>query len=50
MMLKCWAKSPVKRPTFSELVVNLSISLGAMAGYLEVGGFNVERPGSNTPS
>lgn len=40
MMLKCWAKSPVKRPTFLELVANLSLSLDTKAGYLDIGGFS----------
>lgn len=37
-MLKCWAKSPERRPTFSELVTVLSSSLDAKAGYFDVGG------------
>ena len=37
-MLKCWDKSPAKRSTFSEIVADLSSSLGTRAGYLDVGG------------
>lgn len=35
-MLKCWAKLPAQRPTFSELVNTLSSSLSSKAGYLDV--------------
>ena len=36
MMTKCWDKSPMKRPTFSELVRDISLFLGTKAGYLDI--------------
>ena len=35
-MMKCWNKSPAKRPHFSELVSEISTSLEGMADYLEL--------------
>ena len=38
-MLACWEKSPDKRPTFSDLVMQIDDSLTAMAGYLDFNQF-----------
>ena len=38
-MLACWEKSPDKRPTFSDLVIQIDNSLTAMAGYLDFNQF-----------
>ena len=35
-MMKCWNKSPAKRPRFSELVSEISTSLEGMADYMEL--------------
>jgi hypothetical protein len=35
-MVKCWNKSPAKRPHFSELVSEISTSLEGMGDYLEL--------------
>ena len=35
-MVKCWNKSPAKRPHFSELVSEISTSLEGMADYMEL--------------
>jgi hypothetical protein len=34
-MMECWAKEANLRPSFAELVKQLSGSLGIMAGYLD---------------
>ena len=39
-MLKCWTSTPKKRPTFSQLVDILSLSLATKAGYLDINTFN----------
>ena len=36
LMVKCWNKSPAKRPHFSELVSEISTSLEVMAGYMKL--------------
>ena len=38
-MLQCWDFEPVNRPRFANIVSALSISLEAMAGYLDTGAF-----------
>ena len=38
-MLQCWDLEPKGRPSFSDLVSSLSLSLEAMAGYMDVGAF-----------
>ena len=38
-ILKCWDFEPVNRPRFTNIVSALSISLEAMAGYLDIGAF-----------
>ena len=38
-MLQCWEFDPVNRPRFANIVSTLSISLEAMAGYLDIGAF-----------
>ena len=35
-MMKCWNKSPARRPRFSELVSVISTSLEGMADYMEL--------------
>ena len=40
-MLKCWHGDPEKRPTFSELVSLMSLTLERLAGYLEVSTFGM---------
>ena len=36
LMMKCWNKSPARRPRFSELVSVISTSLEGMADYMEL--------------
>ena len=36
LMMKCWNKSPTRRPRFSELVSVISTSLEGMADYMEL--------------
>ena len=36
LMLKCWNKSPAKRPHFFELVSEISTSLEGIADYMEL--------------
>ena len=36
LMMKCWNKSPAKRPRFSRLVPEISTSLEGMADYMEL--------------
>ena len=38
-MLRCWEFKAKNRPGFAELVSSLSISLEAMAGYMDVSVF-----------
>jgi len=35
-MQKCWKEEPHKRPDFSKLVVTISLTLEAMAGYMNL--------------
>ena len=35
-MLQCWAEDPEERPTFSQLVEDLSAKLTEMANYLDL--------------
>ena len=36
IMQKCWKEEPHKRPDFSKLVVTISLTLEAMAGYMNL--------------
>jgi len=38
-MFKCWHGDPEERPTFSELVSLLSLTLESLAGYMDVSTF-----------
>ena len=38
-MLKCWHGDPEERPTFSELVSLMSLTLEGLAGYMDVSTF-----------
>ena len=40
-MLQCWKENPEERPSFSELVSNVSQKLEAVAGYMDVVMFGV---------
>ena len=40
LMMKCWNEDAELRPTFSELVAQLSTQLGVMADYLDFSAHN----------
>ena len=42
LLLQCWEFERVDRPQFADIVSTLSESLGAMAGYLDIGAFSGE--------
>lgn len=41
IMLHCWCENADKRPSFSELVVDITTSLNDIAGYVDFSGFSV---------
>lgn len=41
IMLHCWCENADKRPSFSELVVNIATSLNDIAGYVDFSGSSV---------
>ena len=38
-MLRCWEFQPEDRPRFADLLSSISMSLGTMAGYIDVSAF-----------
>ena len=42
MILQCWEFKVGNRPRFADIVSALSVSLGAMAGYLDIAAFSEE--------
>ena len=46
-MLRCWEFQPEDRPRFADLLSSISMSLGTMAGYIDVSAFGDTRESSN---
>ena len=41
ILLRCWCENADKRPSFSELVVDITTSLNGIAGYVDFSGLSV---------
>ena len=42
LMRHCWETDPEDRPTFSDIVSSLSVSLEGLVGYIDIGAFGVK--------